>query len=531
MGVTIRELLELPCLKEAHVAAGAAGLDRVVTSVSVLEYSVTGNVQDAFYEENAWSGGELVISALAGVAHDVEAQCRNVRNLAAVGEIGLVLFYVGILIPRVDERVQALCDELGFPLIVMPENRLNLRYSEVICEVFERILQDRQGTVSLMSDVLNQVAGLREHQRSVDTVVKMLSDHVRSSAVLTDARGRVLNAVAWPRTLEFDPECVVKDRLPAAGSSRWEQQVAGRQMAVCRIAIEESSTPMQLFFLTEGEPLSTELIRQGAEVVRLAANLWSRDHAQVVVSELVRAILKDEPIKMRRLAEIFHIDVASIHSMWVVECEGGAKERFLQCAPEFAREALAHRCSTVVADVYEGALVAFMDWPAAAGDCAGVTAALVEHFAAQGMECSAVFCQELPDTTAVREAYLTIRESLFDGRKIWPGQRVFSLQEARFAKRCRGIVERGENALQEGMRPLSPLKAEREEAELCRTLAVYLLDAAQNVSDTADRLFLHKNTVKYRLQRISARLGSRVGKLPELFELYRACALERLVNS
>lgn len=36
------------------------------------------------------------------------------------------------------------------------------------------------------------------------------------------------------------------------------------------------------------------------------------------MSELVRAILRDEPLKMRRLADIFHVDVASIHSMWVL---------------------------------------------------------------------------------------------------------------------------------------------------------------------------------------------------------------------
>ena len=53
------------------------------------------------------------------------------------------------------------------------------------------------------------------------------------------------------------------------------------------------------------------MLRQAAEVVRLALNLWSRKHAEVAWRELVRAILQDEPDKMRRLARIFHIDVKS----------------------------------------------------------------------------------------------------------------------------------------------------------------------------------------------------------------------------
>ena len=38
--------------------------------------------------------------------------------------------------------------------------------------------------------------------------------------------------------------------------------------------------------------------------VQFSVNLWSRHHGGIVISELVRAILQDEPIKMRRLAEV-----------------------------------------------------------------------------------------------------------------------------------------------------------------------------------------------------------------------------------
>ena len=63
-----------------------------------------------------------VITAFSSVADSVDAQCDNVRYLAAAGEVGLILYYVGIILPRVDERLVRLADELGFVLICMPEN-------------------------------------------------------------------------------------------------------------------------------------------------------------------------------------------------------------------------------------------------------------------------------------------------------------------------------------------------------------------------------------------------------------------------
>ncbi len=55
------------------------------------------------------------------------------------------------------------------------------------------------------------------------------------------------------------------------------------------------------------------------------------------------------------------------------------------------------------------------------------------------------------------------------------------------------------------VRPLSEYDGERR-ADLLRTLRVYFLSGA-NASETADRLFLHRNSLLYRLERIQALTG------------------------
>lgn len=41
MGVTVRDCLKLPSLRNAEILAGHAGLDQFVSTVSVLEYAKT----------------------------------------------------------------------------------------------------------------------------------------------------------------------------------------------------------------------------------------------------------------------------------------------------------------------------------------------------------------------------------------------------------------------------------------------------------------------------------------------------------
>ena len=183
-----------------------------------------------------------------------------------------------------------------------------------------------------------------------------------------------------------------------------------------------------------------------------------------------------------------------------------------------------------MADYYEGDLVIFMDWTGEAPPPGAIAEALCAQMEHAGLEAVLTICQELPTTADVRRAYLTIQGALPDAGRIWPGRRRFTLQEMAFAQSCRETLERGEAAVQQSLAPIQPVRRGKEGAELARTLQVYLLDTEGSVAHTAERLFLHKNTVKYRMQQIRGRLGYPADKLPESFGLYTACALERLLN-
>ena len=135
MSVTVEQLLKLPSLSRANVVGGHGGLSKVVSSISVLESTDPGVLVDEVFPQGEFFGSEIVITGFLNSVDNVPLQLANIRRLAQGGEVGLIVFYVWVYLPRIDPRLIALADELDFVLIVMPEGEATLRYGEVINDV------------------------------------------------------------------------------------------------------------------------------------------------------------------------------------------------------------------------------------------------------------------------------------------------------------------------------------------------------------------------------------------------------------
>ena len=155
---------------------------------------------------------------------------------------------------------------------------------------------------------------------------------------------------------------------------------------------------------------------------------------------------------------------------------------------------------------------------------------LVDSLAEAGISATIIRCHALINTADVRRAFLQIKDHTNEAKDIWPAGQAYSLEELEFAAQCCSTIDRGEDALYFAMKPVKLLESFTEDNELLKTLCVYLLDADSSVSRCAELLFVHKNTVKYRLGRIAEHLGYRVDKEPEKFYLYQAAALNRLLE-
>ena len=379
MSVSVEDLLKLPSLRRAKVLGGHRGLSKIVSSISVLESTDPGVLVDEVFPQGEFFGSEIVITGFLNSIGNVPLQCANIRRLAEGGEVGLIIFYVGVYLPEVDQRLIDLADELDFVLISMPEGEATLRYGEVINDVMDCIFRDRAQNSSIVLDILARVSALPKHLQTVNTAIKMLSDRISASVLLCDAAFNVLNLVAWPRGFESDIICGFKalKTWPEPGGSETCTFVPDSRLYRLTLSTD-GGQHMELLLIKAGLPLDSVTLGQVLDATRVCINIWGRKHGEIAIHELVRAILQDEPMKMRRLAEIFRVDVAAIHEMWIVQsAEEESKRLFTDRLPAL-KDSFAGFSGSLIMDVYGGRLLIFMSTPLTQQEAERMTETVME---------------------------------------------------------------------------------------------------------------------------------------------------------
>ena len=418
---------------------------------------------------------------------------------------------------------------------------MDLRYSEVIYEVMEAILKEKRTDVYLVSEMLERISLLPVHQRSMDTVLRMLSDRMTCSFYLTDSDLVNMNYASWP--------VITNVALTEIGNyygndvtkipKEPKTVMINRSVCICAQQIRnENALPMQLIIAKENGGLSFEICRQAAEVVQLFVNIWSQSHGNIGTAELVKAILNDEPMKMRRLAEILHIDVKSIHHLLLVQPEKNSYdsawlEKFNQRVIKKSKATVQKFFQVSLYGIYNDCFVIFMGKESLKDSCELIVEALLHDLNEQGEQVILVSNFGLKNTTEVRNAYVTGAGYLRMSHMLYPDKHAITYQELQFTKRCHEIIMAGENAIKMAQMVLSPIESIEAEQknEFLMTLETYLLDSDLNVTITAEKMFLHKNTIKYRISRLNEKFNFKINKMPEAYELYKAVAIQRLLKT
>lgn len=123
-------------------------------------------------------------------------------------------------------------------------------------------------------------------------------------------------------------------------------------------------------------------------------------------------------------------------------------------------------------------------------------------------------CPSLRRTSDVKYAYEINQTCLEDAQKVFPLRTFFMSAEIELVKECRDIATGGRERMAWYTSLLDALPPGREGQDLIHTLSVFLLNKGSSITETAAQLFVHKNTVKYRLQKASDLLGFRIGEIP-----------------
>ena len=113
---------------------------------------------------------------------------------------------------------------------------------------------------------------------------------------------------------------------------------------------------------------------------------------------------------------------------------------------------------------------------------------------------------------------------------VYPRKQTFNIHDLRFVESCLQIIAQGEPHLSDRLYPISMLSACRHCELLIETLAVYMLDANENSKKASELMYLHVNTIRYRMEQIRKCFNESFSQMPLASALYQATALLRLLH-
>lgn len=518
MGAKLKELLGLPSLREAQLMSGQNCLNQTVTSLSFLDISDMDDCA-ALLETNEYRSGELMLTSFFNIKDDIAKQCETICRLHKMGELGIILYYVGIVLPRLSSEVIKTAEELDFVIIQMPKNQSQIRYSEVIVEVMAEILKERP-TENIVNEVLEKASLLPEHLRTVEVTLKLLSDLLRTNIILTNADNEIVNQIKWPRNSSIDLERILRRVVVDDG-----QQVQKNDFAIFYKELYHKENGVLRFYLLKEHELLTEVeCTQAVELLQVAMNLWGKKHGEISEYALVQAILNDESEKMYRLANHLKINVKGIGLMWLLQLndlreEKKLKENILAYASNYYK--------TCVAQLIDDQLIVLLGNYCHNDSELELGEDYLRTTPYQEMIDSIVLCPRLRNTTDVRMTYQLVNKVALQLPKLFHGKKSFSISEIRQVVHASKLIQAGEAEVEETLNVLAPIMDSKEQL---MTLCSFLLDAGADYQVCSEQLFIHKNTVKYRIKKISEVLGYNVMRFSESYECYVACLVYRMIS-
>lgn len=118
--------------------------------------------------------------------------------------------------PDVSEKLIEKMNELNMVLILMPVNRIDLRYSEVISEALSYI-NEEENELEPHLDILIETIRHLPPPNQIETALSILSDKFKCSLFIKSREEEVLLSKTWPRSLDQSLREIIAEKNTAMG--------------------------------------------------------------------------------------------------------------------------------------------------------------------------------------------------------------------------------------------------------------------------------------------------------------------------
>ncbi|WP_122641675.1 PucR family transcriptional regulator [Luxibacter massiliensis] len=179
MGITVREALEINPLKKCRLIAGEAGLDNVICCIDTMEVP---NILP-WLKKN-----ELLITTAYVIKDDEKALTRIIQGLYNVKAAGIALKtrFLG----DIPANVLRLADKLGVPVIIIPAE---VAFIDVTNPLMKRIVDDQNVKLEFTKRMNERFMKLQIEGGSFDSICQALGSLLQCDVVITYQNCEVLS--------------------------------------------------------------------------------------------------------------------------------------------------------------------------------------------------------------------------------------------------------------------------------------------------------------------------------------------------
>lgn len=193
MTMTIRDILGTGGLKDYRLIAGREGLTNKIRTATVLEVT---NIKG----QNWLSEGQLYITSLYSAVGNIPVQTKIFESLISSGASGIVICHIGSYLKELDQRLIDLANKHKFPVIIA---RSDATYVEILNPI---ILNLTDGHRLQNADMQNKLIDYVLHKKDLRTIYRTMEEYYGSPIYFFDFESKII----YPDTV--NPEILDKIR-------------------------------------------------------------------------------------------------------------------------------------------------------------------------------------------------------------------------------------------------------------------------------------------------------------------------------
>lgn len=518
MSITVKDCLKLPSFHYAKLVAGKGGLDRIVSSVSVVE------IPEDESDLRIFNPNELSISAFYAIKDDPAKQIKTMRILSEVGVVCLVLFYVGSIVEELSEEVLQTAEQMNLPLIIMDSvDNAKAKYSDVITDIMNAVFYDQITTKDFVSSTKHRLEQIPESKRDMENLLKVVTSSYKCNLHLYDSSGLYFTAIYrqsygifdgdfFPNLFRSDPPGYVCKEIRYHGNSYYVYKLDFSH---------ESNSWLTLYASCSSNRLNEDIMNDMCACTNYFSSLWGYSLDMQDSKTALALILKSSKVIAEKFLQAMAIQQSSISNLMIFDTESDLlllQEKVAAVFSEYEK--------FCIADIIDQHLVILTSLNLSNK----IDTLLVQDLgklAYENLQSTSFFLDsDARDIPALRRAYSDYCANASTMDKIFLHRKYRDMHDVIFAQEVIGL-SKNRNARKPHIQSIIQLLQEDHD-DLMETLAVYLIDCDAQLNLTAATLFLHRNTVSYRLNKIKKISNADFTKMPATYDFYLAAALWRL---